>query len=256
MIFDLFSSIKASYRGWKGETWTQILTDCTSVGHNSITMHNVCLSWPNGKTVQIDELIIAQSGIYVIEVKNYKGWIFGNIYNDYWTQCLTTGFRGFSTKNKLYNPIMQNQGHIRCLRNVLSAYTDVPYHSIVVFSNEAVFKDVTYDPSVAYLIHMSELRKTLKSIDRDFQEAVSATKISEINKLIGDNISSSNSKGHVSYVREVQNMKSSGYLNQIRCPLCGSYLVVRTVKNGENADSHFMGCSSYPRCRYTRPIDE
>lgn len=254
-MFGLFSSVLAPYRGWKGEMHAQILTSLTGVGLNSITMHNVCLSWPNGKTVQIDELIIARSGIYVIEVKNYKGWIFGNINNDYWTQCLTTGFRGFSEKYRLYNPIMQNQGHIRCLKNVLSAFHDVPVHSIVVFSNDAVFKDVTYDSSVAYLINMSELRRTLKSIDRDYKDSITVDEILKIRETIAENISSSNSKGHVSYVEEVQNMKRSGEFKQVRCPLCGSYLVVRTVKNGEDAGSQFMGCSSYPKCRYTKPLE-
>ena len=253
-MFNIFSSINASYRGWKGEKHAQILTELTGVGQNSITMHNVCLSWPNGKTVQIDELIIARSGIYVIEVKNYKGWIFGNINNNYWTQCLITGYRGFSEKYRLYNPIMQNQGHIRCLRNVLSDFPDVPCHSIVVFSNEAVFKDVTYDCSVAYLINMSELRRTLKSIDRDYKDSISIDEILKIREVIAENISSSNSKGHVSYVKEVQNNRQAGDFSQVRCPLCGANLVVRTVKNGENAGSQFMGCSSYPKCRYTRPL--
>jgi len=108
----LFGSIKAYFRGWNGETYAKILTDLTSVGHNSISMRDICISWPNGRTVQIDELIISQSGIYVIEVKNYKGWIFGNIHNEYWTQCLVAGYKSTPTKNKLYNPIKQNQGHI------------------------------------------------------------------------------------------------------------------------------------------------
>ncbi len=250
-----FSSLMAPYRGWKGELHAQILTALTSVGHNSITMRDVCLCWPNGKTVQIDELIIARSGIYVIEVKNYKGWIFGNINNDYWTQCLTTGYRGFSEKHKFYNPIMQNQGHVRCLKKVLSDFPDVPVHSIVVFSDNAVFKDVTYDCSVAYLINMSELRRTLKSIDRGYKDLITVDEILEIRGTIAENTSLSNSREHVSYVKEVQNMKSAGEFGRVRCPLCGANLVVRTVKNGENAGSQFMGCSSYPKCRYTKPLN-
>lgn len=255
-MFDFFSSIMAPYRGWVGEREVQVLTDfSTAVGPNSITMHDICLSWPNGKTVQIDELIIAQSGIYVIEVKNYKGWIFGNINQEYWTQCLTTGFRGVSIKNKLYNPIMQNQGHIRCLKNVLSEFPYVPYHSVVVFSNEATFKNVSYDSTV-HLINMSDLKSTLNSIDRDFKEVVPVSDILDIKKVIDKNISVSDSKGHDAYVKEVQDLKQKGQLNrQAKCPLCGAKLVVRTSKNGPNAGSQFIGCSSYPKCRYTRPVD-
>ncbi len=38
-----------------------------------------------------------------------------------------------------------------------------------------------------------------------------------------------------------------------RCPKCGSEMVLRTVKNGANAGSHFWGCSNYPNCRGMLP---
>ena len=38
------------------------------------------------------------------------------------------------------------------------------------------------------------------------------------------------------------------------CPDCGSELVVRTAKRGKSAGSRFWGCSSFPRCRYKKPI--
>ncbi|MBM4418570.1 MAG: hypothetical protein FJ033_09690 [Chloroflexi bacterium] len=44
------------------------------------------------------------------------------------------------------------------------------------------------------------------------------------------------------------------------CPQCGSAMVVRTARQGQNAGSQFYGCSRYPTCRGTRPyvltIDE
>jgi hypothetical protein len=33
------------------------------------------------------------------------------------------------------------------------------------------------------------------------------------------------------------------------CPKCGVQMVLRTVKNGQNAGQQFYGCSNYPRCR-------
>ena len=36
------------------------------------------------------------------------------------------------------------------------------------------------------------------------------------------------------------------------CPRCGSNLVQRTAKRGSNAGSVFIGCSGFPKCRYTR----
>ncbi len=39
------------------------------------------------------------------------------------------------------------------------------------------------------------------------------------------------------------------------CPVCAKPMVRRTAKRGANAGSAFWGCSGYPACRGTRPID-
>jgi len=39
------------------------------------------------------------------------------------------------------------------------------------------------------------------------------------------------------------------------CPLCCKPLVVRTARQGARAGSQFLGCSGYPNCRGTLPLD-
>ncbi len=39
------------------------------------------------------------------------------------------------------------------------------------------------------------------------------------------------------------------------CPLCKGTMVVRTAKKGRNAGSSFWGCTGYPNCTGTRPLD-
>ncbi|MEO7150834.1 MAG: restriction endonuclease [Burkholderiaceae bacterium] len=39
------------------------------------------------------------------------------------------------------------------------------------------------------------------------------------------------------------------------CPRCGSSMVGRTARRGASAGAGFWGCSGYPACRGTRPID-
>jgi hypothetical protein len=51
------------------------------------------------KTSQIDHVVISDFGIFVIETKNYKGWIVGNEKSEHWTQVL------FKRKQRFYNPI-------------------------------------------------------------------------------------------------------------------------------------------------------
>lgn len=40
------------------------------------------------------------------------------------------------------------------------------------------------------------------------------------------------------------------------CQNCCKPMVLRTAKQGKNAGSQFLGCSGYPECKSTRPIDE
>jgi len=46
---------------------------------------NVTLPTEDG-TTQIDHIIVSEYGIFVVETKNMKGWIFGDEKQKYWTQ--------------------------------------------------------------------------------------------------------------------------------------------------------------------------
>jgi len=39
------------------------------------------------------------------------------------------------------------------------------------------------------------------------------------------------------------------------CPKCGKDLVLRTARRGANAGNQFWGCSGYPGCRFTKPVE-
>lgn len=41
----------------------------------------------------------------------------------------------------------------------------------------------------------------------------------------------------------------------LACPLCAKPMVRRTAKRGANAGNEFWGCTGYPNCRGTRPIN-
>lgn len=45
------------------------------------------------------------------------------------------------------------------------------------------------------------------------------------------------------------------YSSNTICPKCGSDLILREVKNGPNKGSQFLGCESYPKCRFTKDIE-
>lgn len=249
----LFGDVIAEYKGERGEHKASKAADKALAGHNVISMCDVYLPWPDGRTAQIDQIIIADSGIYVLEVKNYKGWIFGNERNQYWTQVLTTGIRGESIKNRLYNPIKQNATHISCIRRNIRDYT-VPIHSVIVFSNESEFKDVTYYSSDIYVVYQSRLKSTLRDIDAQYKGILSDEDIERISAKLAMDASSADKGNHVQKVHASQDIRREREARGV-CPRCGADLVERTAKSGPNAGSRFLGCSRYPECRYTRNIE-
>ena len=67
--------------------------------------------------------------------------------------------------------------------------------------------------------------------------------------------------GLVRIITEVKEGKGQGHESIVestraeRCPQCGSSLVLRTAKKGPTAGSRFWGCSSFPRCKYTKAYE-
>ena len=93
---------------------------------------NVTLPTEDGST-QIDHVIVSIYGIFVIETKNMKGWIFGNPYPEKWKQQIYKHSRLF------YNPLKQNSKHVKALQALLGI-TDEQIFSIVAFVGTSTFK--------------------------------------------------------------------------------------------------------------------
>ncbi len=97
-----------------------------------VLLNNVTLPTADG-TTQIDHVLIAPGGIFVIETKHYQGWIFGNPKQPQWTQTI------YRKKCKFQNPIRQNYGHMKALQDLFTLPAD-NFFSVVVFTGSAEFK--------------------------------------------------------------------------------------------------------------------
>lgn len=186
------------------------------------------------KTTQIDHLVISDFGIFVIETKNYKGWILGNEYSYYWTQVI------YKRRERLYNPIKQNLGHIKALKNCLVDYPNLKYVSIVVFLSKATLKVHTTTP----VVYSHQLRKTIK---RYSDRNLTATEKEAIFKKISANnlIDTYDKRKHVQSIKQ-RIQKRAHAIRENKYPRCGSNLVKRSGKFGK-----FIGCTNYPKCNHT-----
>lgn len=102
---------------------------------------NVTLPTENGST-QIDHVIVSEFGVFVVETKNMKGWIFGSPNQKTWTQKI------YKHSSKFQNPLHQNYKHVKTLESLLGL-DEQQVHSVIVFVGDSTFKtempeNVTY----------------------------------------------------------------------------------------------------------------
>jgi hypothetical protein len=84
-------------------------------------------------TAQIDHVIVSVYGVFIIETKNIKGWIFGAQGSNKWTQNL------FGKKNQFQSPIKQNSRYTKCLSEYLRL-NHALFKPIVFFIGDCTFK--------------------------------------------------------------------------------------------------------------------
>lgn len=122
--------------------------------------HDIYIETKSGKTSQIDLVVVSEVGIIVMEVKDYKGWIYGNANYSHWTQVLAYGKK----KYKFFNPVKQNQGHINALKRQLAHLAPIPYYSVVVFFGNCELKEINYVPNGTFITKSHRIFEVLKRI--------------------------------------------------------------------------------------------
>lgn len=183
----------------------------------------------DGVTHQIDHIVVSKFGIFVIETKQYNGYIKGNEYDKKWTQ-----------NNKVYinNPIHQNYGHIKSLEKILDL-SENKFIPIVCIPSTAKVNV----KSKSHIARIDNLNKIILS----YNSVVLSDYNNVYNKIITMKVKDRNiNKQHINRVKQISKEEYTNYDKNI-CPLCGGKLAYRTGKYGK-----FIGCSNYPKCRYTR----
>jgi len=132
---------------------------------------------PNGKeqTTEVDLVYLHETGIYVVESKNYSGWIFGDENSQKWTQTFPNG-----QKYPFYNPIKQNIGHIKALQSILPSIEKEHYKSVIVFSERCELKKISYEAQDTYVIKRTDLAKLMKQQIQDSPKALEPNYIERI----------------------------------------------------------------------------
>lgn len=98
-----------------------------SIAGNGKILMNLNVPADNARTTEIDLIMIHETGVYVFEIKHYKGTIYGKDTDAIWTQYFRT-----APNSVFKNPVLQNNYHIEVLKKLLPG---LPIFSGIVFTN-------------------------------------------------------------------------------------------------------------------------
>lgn len=201
---------------------------------------NLTLPTEDGST-QIDHVIVSRHGVFVVETKNMKGWIFGSAQQKMWTQQI------FKQKTQFQNPLHQNFKHTQTLQSALEIEPGKLF-SLVVFIGDSSFKTAMPDN----VIDHGYIRFIKSKTDRllsDVEVAAVCAKIQSgrLRPSIRTHID------HVQHVKSIVEQKQSLHDDKA-CPNCGKPMVLRTSRNDSHKANQFWGCSGYPKCRTVRQM--
>lgn len=219
------------FKGWFGEKLTTLNMWISLDGKVYIRFHDVIIPTNNG-TCQIDHILVSPFGVFIVETKNIKGWIFGSESQSKWTQSLYGKMYSFQ------NPIHQTYRQ----RKILSEYLNINelnIHTVIYFVGDCKFKTI---------LPNNVINSGLGSYIEKFTNRLLSTElINQVVSKLQKHISTSSltTRDHVRSLHERHGSTTV-------CPKCGANLVERTIKNGPNTGSKFLGCDNYPQCRFTK----
>lgn len=183
-------------------------------------------------TSEIDCLMLHERGIYVFESKNCSGWIFGSADQRQWIMNLNK-----ATKERFYNPIKQNQGHINALAEALGLPPEV-FVSFIVFSERCELKKVPDNTEGMVICRRHHLVRDVKrSLDKrtfKFEDEQLKDAYRKLKALAEGSTDAAKSE----YVEQARAVAAGKV-----CPYCGSELVERRRKSDGGT---FIGCSAFP----------
>lgn len=232
-------------------------------------LRDIYIETEDGRSAQIDFIVVTAKLIFVIECKN----LFGSIEIDSKGNFIRTmEYNGRRYKEGIYSPITQNERHMAVLKEktaenknlVMGALVrnsfDKFYRSIVVLANpKTVLNDKYAKKDVKEKVFRADqMIKVMKQMNAESNILASSKK--DIMQT-AEAILARNTEQRPDYFQKYEQLLDETVEDtpiqeeKLICPKCGSELILRTAKKGERAGKQFYGCSNYPQCRYILNIE-
>jgi hypothetical protein len=172
---------------------------------------NVTLPTDDG-TTQIDHIIVSKYGIFVIETKNMKGWIFASENQKQWMQKI------FKHTSEFQNPLKQSYKHVKTLETFLRIKSDTLF-SVIIFIGDSTFK-TKIPENVRFVCSGIKYIKSKTDIVFNMQDIANFIELIESGML---ELSYKTNRQHVKHVREIIEEN----LDIKSCSQCGAEMVIR-----------------------------
>jgi len=189
------------FKGWIGEFEINLVTRFFLSKKIYHLIKNVTIP-ADGGTTQIDHIIVSIFGVFVVETKNMKGWIFGKKEDAFWTQKI------FRQSQKFQNPLRQNYKHIKTLSEVLGIPDD-KMRSVVVFTGDSTFK--TEMPE-----NVTTPRRYIRFIRSKTKPVLTEVEVKQIINLISKKRLPPGLKTHFQHANHVKDIKDRKNLGGLR----------------------------------------
>ncbi|WP_218664906.1 nuclease-related domain-containing protein [Acinetobacter sp. Colony158] len=184
-----------SFKGKMGESMV-IDHAKRHLGEEYIMLNNCTIPDEQNGTTQIDHILISPYGVFIIETKNYTGWIFGSINQKQWTQKI------YKKSYRFQNPIHQNFKHLKVLEQILEDVVAPEYlHSVIVFTSRSEFKTVMPE-------HVCRGKDWITHVKKFNQEVIPTMKQKRIKYRIEKEILESSWKTNRTHIANLQQKNS------------------------------------------------
>lgn len=160
----------AKGKGWAGER--SVARKLRRLPHGYIVLNDLLLPTAGKGSTQVDHIVVSEYGIFIIETKNYTGIITGTEHGENWTKNM------FGRKFSMYNPIAQNDNHIRAVARLLTkAKIGTQLYSIITFPKAATVKVRSERCDIVYFNQLRKMIRQYKDVQMDWDTAQRAADV-------------------------------------------------------------------------------
>lgn len=209
-------SFQTFLKGWLGEQGTNVMQKFLLDSKIYHSFYDILIEGDERKT-QIDHVIVSKFGVFIIETKNWSGWIYRKEDEDYWTQS----FPG--ERRRIQNPLKQNKLHTQ----IIAAFCKIKpsnIFSIIIFWGDCEFKTLMPQNVIKWSEYPSYIKSKKRELmsDAEVERICSKLKpggwhIPIVTNIMNANVIKAQNKSALLKHRDSSSVTQTGY-----CVRCGT----------------------------------